>query len=165
MVNETEFLNYMDTNQGIIHKICHLYTDSKDDYHDLFQEIILQLWKAFPQFRGEAKISTWMYRIAFYTAMTNLRKSKKNIVDIHDSIPDISQDENSREEDEMIIQLKTAISKLPKIDMAITLLILEDKSYKEISEITGLTENTVGVRINRIKKKLKQLLTDGTGTN
>jgi len=165
MVNEVEFLNYMDINQGIIHKICHLYTDSKDDYHDLFQEIVLQLWKAFPQFRGEAKISTWMYRIAFYTAMTTLRKSKRNVVDIQDVIPDISQDENHNVEEEMILQLKSAINKLPKIDMAITLLMLEEKSYKEISEITGLTENTVGVRINRIKKKLKQLLTDGTGTN
>lgn len=157
---EREFLQIITENQGIIHKVCSIYCDMEEDRRDLFQEILVQLWKSYPSFRNESKFSTWMYRVALNTAITSFKKDKRQ--------PDKSglSYENLQLADEMydtrteeqIRILSKAVSQLTGIEKSIILLFLEDKKYEEIAEITGITQNYVRVKMNRIKKKLKLLM-------
>ena len=156
-MGESDFLNLIEDNQNIIHKVCRMYTDTQEDHADLFQEIMLQLWQSYQRFKGESKITTWMYRVALYTAITSLKKRLKA------PKPD-SDFENLPITYEMEDQfryegLQMAIKELDENERAIIMLYLEEKPYKEISEILGITENHVGVKVNRIKKKLKTVLT------
>ncbi|WP_126970467.1 RNA polymerase sigma factor [Gynurincola endophyticus] len=154
-MEETQFLALIDQHQGIIHKVCRIYRDSKEDREDLFQEIVFQLWKSVPDFEYRARFSTWMYRIALSTAIAGFRKKKPDIT-YTSSLPDISdaqQEPGGRSE-----QLFDAVGRLNDADKAIMLLYLENLSYQEIAHITGITENNVGVRLNRIKSKIQQLL-------
>lgn len=129
------------------------------DKQDLFQEILYQLWKSFPTFRGEAKVSTWMYQIALNTAITNFKKTKRRIItqDLSEqhSVADFSENADT---EERLKELYQAINQLNSIEKAIIMLYLEENTYQEIAKIMGITENNVGVKINRIKTKLKQLL-------
>ncbi len=157
---EKEFLQIIQKNQGIIHKVCNIYCDTDDDRNDLFQEIVVQLWKSYPSFRNESKISTWMYRVALNTAITTFKKSKRR--------PDqssltyenfqIEDEKYDSETEENIKILHKAIQQLTGIEKSIILLFLENKKYEEIAEITGITQNYVRVKMNRIKKKLKKLM-------
>jgi RNA polymerase sigma-70 factor (ECF subfamily) len=154
---EKEFLEIIRTNQGIIHKVCSFYCNSEDDRKDLFQEIVAQLWKSFPSFRSESKFSTWMYRVALNTAITTFKKTKRrpdqnNLTYENLQLPDESFDQ---ETEENIRLLHLAIARLTGIEKSIILLFLENNSYEEIAEITGITQNYVRVKMNRIKKKLK----------
>lgn len=154
---QQEFVSLLKTHQNIVHKVCNLYMDQHKDREDLFQEITLQAWKAYPSFRGDAKFSTWLYRVALNTAITFYRKEKRSpSIFITDELPEIvSQDEP----DPIEAQLKamyTAISDLSKIDKAIVMLYLEDYAYQEIGEMMGITANNVAVKMNRIKAKLKE---------
>lgn len=131
-----------------------------EDRRDLFQEILVQLWKSFPSFRHESKFSTWMYRVALNTAITSFKKDKrqpdKNSLSF-DSFQLADEIYDSHEEEQIKI-LNKAVSKLTGIEKSIILLFLEDKKYEEIAEITGITQNYVRVKMNRIKKKLKSLM-------
>ncbi|HZL10128.1 MAG TPA: sigma-70 family RNA polymerase sigma factor [Prolixibacteraceae bacterium] len=157
---EKEFLHIITENQGIIHKVCSIYCDLEEDRRDLFQEILVQLWKSYPSFRSESKFSTWMYRVALNTAITSFKKEKRQ--------PDKSgiSYENLQLADEMydtrteeqIRMLNKAVHQLSGIEKSIILLFLEDKKYEEIADITGITQNYVRVKMNRIKKKLKSLM-------
>ena len=156
-MTENVFLKILEEHQGIIYKVCRMYRDTKEDQEDLFQEIALQLWKAYPKFREESKISTWMYRIALNTAIAIFRKNKINL-EFKDTIPkSISQNhyDASSENEERLFE---AIRILNKADRAIIALYLEDYPYKDIAKIIGITENNVGVKISRIKEKLKTIL-------
>jgi len=157
---EKEFLHIIQKNQGIIHKVCNIYCDTEDDRNDLFQEIVVQLWKSFPNFRKESKVSTWMYRVALNTAITTFKKSKRrpdqnNLTYENFQIEDEKYD---TETEENIKVLHKAIQQLTGIEKSIVLLYLENKKYEEIAEITGITQNYVRVKMNRIKKKLKKLM-------
>jgi len=157
---EKEFLKIVQKNQGIIHKVCSFYCDTEDDRKDLFQEILAQLWKSFPSFRQEAKFSTWMYRVALNTAITSFKKNRrrpdqKNLTHANLQLPDEAPDQ---ETEENIKLLHKAISKLTGIEKSIILLFLENKSYETIAEITGITQNYVRVKMNRIKKKLRMYM-------
>jgi RNA polymerase sigma factor (sigma-70 family) len=154
-MDETHFLQLINTHQAIIHKICRLYRDTPQDREDLFQEIIFQLWRSVPSFQGKSKFSSWMYRIALNTAILSFRKKRPDIR-YTDRLPD--NPEEPREPDEQQEQLLHALKQLNNGDKALITLYLEDLSYKEISEITGITENNVGVKLNRIKNKIQQLL-------
>lgn len=154
-MDEAEFLQLIDQHQGIIHKICRLYRDSKEDREDLFQEIVFQLWKSVHTFRGDAKFSSWMYRVALSTAIAGYRKKKPDIRYLP-SLPD-EPDEQPHAEDQRE-QLFQALKQLNDADKALITLYLEDLSYQEIAEIVGITESNVGVRLNRIKNKIQQLL-------
>lgn len=149
---ERDFIAVIEKNQGLIHKICRLYGDSEEDRNDLFQEILLQLWKSYPSYRGKSKLSTWMYRVALYTAMADLKKRKRN--------PDFDKKNtsasNTADQDFDLEHVKTGIALLNPSERALLTLYIDDKSYQEIAEIVGITENNVGVRLNRIKKKLKE---------
>lgn len=165
--NEMEinnFLNLLSDNQGIIYKICNIYANSNEDKDDLKQEIILQLWKSYPSFQGKSKFSTWMYRIAFNTAITNIRKSKRHpfIDALSGSDPISSEKEEIDYLNESINNLYRAISKLNDTEKAIVLLYLEERSYKEIGEIIGISEKNVSVKLVRLKEKLKKLMVKQT---
>lgn len=154
---EKEFIQLLNQNQKIIHKVGNLYMNWQEDKEDLFQEITLQAWKAFSQFRGDAKFSTWLYRVALNTAITFFRKDKKNafIATVCDIPELVLQSDTDSIEDKMIAMYK-AIADLSKIDKAIVMLYLEDYSYAEISEIIGITANNIAVKMNRIKVKLRE---------
>lgn len=156
-MDKTQFLLLIKEHQGIIHKVCHLYRDSREDREDLFQEIVYQLWKAIPAFKGQAKISTWAYRIALNTAIASFRKKQPDI-SYTLSIPDL-QDEQPDEELAMRHELFfAAMKQLDDGEKAIITLYLEELSYQEIAEIIGINENYVGVRLNRIKNKIQKIL-------
>jgi len=157
---EKEFLQIITENQGIIHKVCSIYCDLEEDRRDLFQEIIVQLWKSYPSFRSESKFSTWMYRVALNTAITSFKKDKRQPDKSGISYENIQLAEeiyDTRAEDQ-IKMLNHAVIQLTGIEKSIILLYLEDKKYEEIAEITGITQNYVRVKMNRIKKKLKLLM-------
>ena len=157
---EKEFLTLFESNQNIAHKICRAYCSDEDSHKDLFQEITIQLWKAYPKFRGESKFSTWMYRISLNTAITVYRKSKRSIQtssmdQFNFKLAEESYDETK---DLQIKALYKAINQLSDINKAIILLYLEDKPYKEISEILGITEVNARVKVNRCIDQLRKLL-------
>jgi len=155
-----ELIERITENQGAIHKVCNVYANSREDREDLKQEIILQLWKSYPGFQGKSKFSTWMYRIAFNTAITNIRKSKRH--PIVEALSDTEQSIPAKEDidymDDDMNSLFKAIAKLKDVEKAIVTLYLEEKSYKEIGEIVGISEKNVSVKIVRLKDKLKKLI-------
>ncbi len=154
---EKEFVALIHDYQNIIYKICRLYRDNKEDQEDLFQEIVYQLWKSYPGFKGESKVSSWMYRIALNTAIAVYRKSKIS-VDYYQEFPEHLHlpDEKSISQNEE--RLFWALRGLNDSEKAVISLYLEDFNYAEIAVITGLSESNIGVRLNRIKNKLKQIL-------
>ena len=150
----------LENNQNIVHKVCSLYTHDRDSHNDLFQEITIQLWKAYPKFRGDSKFSTWMYRVALNTAITLYRKSKKrvNTRDFDSVIFKIKAEEYDATEENQLKLMYQAIRQLGDIDKALVFLYLEDKDYSEISETLGITEVNARVKMNRVKKKLRTIL-------
>ncbi|PKP28810.1 MAG: RNA polymerase subunit sigma-70 [Bacteroidetes bacterium HGW-Bacteroidetes-18] len=157
---EHKFIVEFEQNQNIIHKVCRIYTSNQDAHNDLFQEIAIQLWKAYPKFRGESKLSTWMYRIGLNTAITLYRKSKRSIVtqDFNSVLYRIESTSYDDTEEEQLKLMYAAIHQLSDIDKALIFLYLEDVSYKEISETIGISEVNARVRMNRIKTRLKTIL-------
>lgn len=157
---EHQFISEFQQHQNIIHKVCRIYTTDQDSHNDLFQEITIQLWKAYPKFRGDSKLSTWMYRIGLNTAITLYRKSKRSIQtqDFDTVLHRISTTEYDNTEEEHLKLMYKAIHQLSDIDKALIFLYLEDKNYKEISETLGISEVNARVKMNRIKTRLKTIL-------
>ncbi len=157
-MSESEFFTkFIKDNQGIINKVCRIYTDNDDDYLDSFQEVALELWKSHKNFQHQSKVSTWVYRVALNVCITHFKKRKKNVATIALIDVDIKAEVTRPDHDE-IKTLHGAIKKLKEFDRAIILLYLEEKSYKEIAEITGISVTNVGARVNRIKNKLKSMI-------
>lgn len=157
---EKSFVKQLQENQNLIHKICRLYTDGEDAHKDLFQEITIQLWKAYPQFRGDSKFTTWAYRVGLNTAITLYRKKTKSIntIEFDGKLHKIDQDEYNYEEEEHIKLLYQAVQQLNDIEKALVFMYLEDKDYSEIAETLGISEVNARVKMNRIKGKLKTIL-------
>jgi RNA polymerase sigma-70 factor (ECF subfamily) len=157
---ESSFVKQLQENQNLIHKICRLYTNNEDAHKDLFQEITIQLWKAFPQFRGEAKFTTWAYRVGLNTAITLFRKKKRTIdtIEFDNKVHRFNHEEYNYEEEEHIKLLYQAVQQLNDIDKALVFMYLEDKDYTEIAETLGISEVNARVKMNRIKSKLKKIL-------
>ncbi|PQL90856.1 RNA polymerase sigma factor [Apibacter adventoris] len=157
---ESEFSELIQKNQGIIHKICRIYTTNEEDSQDLFQEIVLQLWKSYKSFKGNSKFTTWMYRVALNTAITLFRKSNRKIdtQEIDQNLYKISQDTDYTDKQEQINNLYDAIKKLSEIDRALVLLYLDDLPYKDIAETLGITEVNARVKMKRAKIKLKEIM-------
>ena len=155
---EEEFLQSVNEHQGIILKVCRMYCSDSTDAEDLFQEILLQLWKAWPTFQAASKVSTWIYRIGLNTAITRLRKNSRRPALEALSLAQQAIGEIPSQRLDILFdqELQAAIDGLHKFDRALVMLYLEEKSYKEIAEIMGLSEGNVGVKINRIKKLLKE---------
>jgi len=154
---EKQFEQHVRENELLIYKVCRIYASTSADREDLFQEIVIQLWNAYPKFKGQSKFSTWLYRVALNTAITGLRKKKKFIESWEPSqLPERTSDENTGREEELL-QLHKAIEQLNQVEKAIVMLYMEDRSYEEMEEILGMSQGNLRVKMNRIKEKLRQL--------
>jgi RNA polymerase sigma-70 factor, ECF subfamily len=156
---EKSFITLVKEHQGLIHKVCILYETDRELRNDLFQEIVLQLWKSFPTFRGDSKITTWMYRIALNTAISGLRKLGRKIKteELDEFHFNISENADDHREDDLQ-KLQWAIRQLTEIERAMIMMALDEVPYDEIAETIGITQNNVRVRMNRIREKLRKLM-------
>lgn len=154
---EVDFVRAIQDNEGIIYKIARMYAKNTDDMNDLYQDIVFQLWKYFDTFKGDSKISTWIYRVALNTSITQWRKQKRNGQKVNIEHLFLRQaEEYDSEFDERLKLIYSHIRKLNDIEKGLMLLLLEGKKYEEIAEVTGFTSSNVGTRISRIKQKLKK---------
>jgi len=153
--DKEEFVALLEKNNGIIHKISLIYTRNPADKADLFQEICMQLWKSYKSFRHELQFSTWLYRVALNTAISQIRKRKK--LD-RDEYLNLYYQSPTGESDDRHKLLFRAIAQLNKIDRAMILLWLEEKKYEEIAEILGISKSNVSVKLVRIKEKLSEII-------
>lgn len=156
---EQEFSKLIKDNQGLIIKVSRLYTNSLEDEQDLFQEIVLQLWRSYDSFKGQSKISTWMYRVALNTAITLFRKKTKSPQT--DELMDYHHSNYLDDDDEKQLQvslLYKVVKMLPNVERAIVMMYLDDLPYRDIAENLGITEVNARVKMNRLKKTLKQLM-------
>lgn len=156
---EKEFITIVRSYEKIIYKVCSFYVSNEHPMADLYQEVICNLWKAFPGFRNESALSTWIYRVTLNTCITGLRKEKQMpeytlpvsvLENTEDDAGDTARQERIKEMYSMINRLKT-------MEKAIVLLYLEEKSYQEIADITGLTRNNVAIKLKRSKEKLREM--------
>ena len=164
---EKQFEKQIREHELLLHKVCHMYAYTDADRQDLFQDIILQVWQAYPKFKGDAKFSTWLYRVALNTAITGLRKQKNFITSYQPAeLPmHLSDQSMNAVNEERWQQLYTAIGQLTEVEKAIVILYLEERSYIEIEEILGISQGNLRVKMNRIKDKLRQLTkTNSYGT-
>ena len=154
------YLTFILPHAGIIIKICRAYSNSQEDFEDLYQEVCLQIWRTKDNFQGNSEWSTWIYRITLNVCMTIKKKEAKKVFQTTslDAISETISNDSSSLQEESLSQLYEAIKQLSDLDRAIILLYLEKKSYKEISEIIGIKSSHVGVKIQRIKNKLKKTL-------
>lgn len=157
---ETVFRQWLDRHIGLILKVVRGCAPATEDQDDLFQDVLLQLWLSIPSFRGEAKETTWIYRVAFNTALA-WRRTERRRREKHETL--IKFEASSREqashvdslvEREIVEQLYAAIRKLPRVDASLALMHLDGVSYQEMAEVLGISENYVGVKLNRIRKDL-----------
>lgn len=157
---ENTFVDLLEKHQNIVHKICRMYTHDQESHNDLFQEVTIQLWKAYPKFRGDSKFTTWMYRVGLNTAITLYRKSKKRVKT--QEIDGVQYKLKAREyddtEEQQLKLMYNAVKQLNDIEKALVFLYLEDKNYSEISETLGITEVNARVKMNRVKTKLRTIL-------
>ena len=157
---ETRFLELIELNKGILFKICRIYQDDTADRDDLMQEMVLQLWLAFDTFRGDSKISSWMYRVALNTAITFFKKQKRR-PDSEPLPPNFQEIKDPSPENDINQQLATfhkALKQLNKVEKALIFLYMENQSSEEIAANLGITALNVRVRINRTKNKLKEII-------
>ena len=159
MSSKDAFVAVIQENQGLIYKVSRIYTNNREDQRDLYQEIVYQLYKSFASFRNDAKMSTWMYRIALNTAIAHLNKEKRqgNRVSIDDLILNEAEIFDTLKE-EQVAALYTMIGQLNTVEKGIIILYLEGKNYEEIASITGFTVTNIGTRLGRIKQKIKSLI-------
>ena len=153
---EDIFVKWVQAYKGLFWKVARGFTANSTEQEDLIQEILLQLWIAVPNFKKQAKETTYIYRVAFNTAVVWDRKRKKHrklksVTLVTDPIDNKNDDSNKH-----IEQLYTAIRQLPKLDASLILMSLEGLSYKDIAETLGITESNVGVKLNRAKKQLSE---------
>lgn len=151
----TDFINLISTNERLIYKICRVYENDADMRRDLFQEIVLQAWSAYPRYRQAASFSTWLYKIALNTAIAYQRKSSRNIVASVADLPDVQHETMEAEEDKYK-HMYNLIALLPSMEKALVVLYLDDYPYREIADMLGISESNVGTKLARIKDKLRK---------
>ncbi len=155
---ETLFLSALEQNRQKLYRICSIYSEDDEDSKDLFQEVLIQIWKSMPSFRGKSSMSTWMFRVALNVCLRFKSKYSKNqnrFTRLNSvTISNFKTEENNNEDSEKLKALRICIKKLNEGDKAIVALYLEGLAYKEISSIVGLSENHIAVKIKRIKSKL-----------
>ncbi len=158
-MGEKEFLESIESNRGIIYKLLNLYVDDPDEKQDLYQEVLLQTWRAKDRFRGDSKFSTWLYKITLNTLLTSMRKEKRQpLKSQSDYPPDVPQelDEAKQERSEL---LYAAIKKLTDVERALITMHLDGFSNQEIADFAGIKLNHANVKLHRIKEKLTKLIT------
>jgi RNA polymerase sigma factor, sigma-70 family len=152
-----DFLDVIRENERIIYKVCSFYVSDENPLPDMYQEIVCNLWSAFPKFRNECALSTWIYRISLNTCISGLRKIRK--LPEKDVLTPVLQDSIPEPEsmNEQIKELYRLIHQLKTIEKAIVLLYLEEKSYQEIADITGLSVSNVATKLKRAKEKMRKM--------
>jgi len=150
------FGDWLASHKGILFKVVHAYAFEHADRQDLFQEIVLQVWRSVDAFRGESSVPTWMYRVALNTAMAWTRKEDRHQRGKQplEGMEGLLTTESSEGRDPRVEWLYHQIAQLKDVDRSVALLMLDGFSYKEISAIAGITESNVGVKISRIKAAL-----------
>ena len=159
---EVRYTGWLRDHRGILLKVARSFAAGAADQDELYQEMMLQLWRSLPRFQGQAKASTWIYRVCLNTAQT-WRRTEQRRSYLAGPLPAEPACERPtpgavQEQTETIAALYAAIRSLPAADRSLVLLLLDGLSYREISEITGLTENHVGVALTRARKKLADLM-------
>ena len=156
---EAEFLEHIESNKGILFKICRIYQDDPEDRNDLLQEITLQLWLAYDSFKGESKFSSWMYRVALNTAIAFFKKQKRRPDDrgLPHDFDRAEEFSAASEDEEKLAMFYKAVHQLNKVEKALIYLYMEDQSYEEIATHLGITPLNARVRMNRLKNKLKEI--------
>lgn len=163
-ITEKEFESIIERNADRLQHVCRIYSNRKADEEDLFQEIIIQIWRSLPSFNGNAKIDTWIYRIAINSAISFVRK-KKTRQDYYSKYKKEKEslDENFRKydnDDQQVEALYKAIDSLNASEKAIIMMYLDDFSYAEIAYVTNISKNYVGVKLNRIRKKISKKVSE-----
>ena len=150
------FTNLVREHERIIYKICYMYADNAADRQDLYQEIVLQVWRGYKSFRGDAKFSTWLYQVALNTAIAGLKKEKRSVLRTTADgwLPDIADTETDTAQLEL---LHMAINQLNEIEKAVVMLYLDNKSYDEMEDILGIPNGALRVKMTRIKEKLRTI--------
>ena len=158
---EEKFIATIRQHERVIYKVCSFYVSSELPKEDLFQEVVYNLWRGFSKFRDECSVSTWIYRVTLNTCISGLRKESKHPKSSIAALPleqTLPEPENA-EMEEKINEMYRLINQLKTLEKAIILLYLEDKSYQEIADITGLTVNNVAIKLNRAKEKMRKKTT------
>lgn len=153
MGSNEEFTALIERYKAVIYKVCYMYAPP-NELNDYYQEVLLRLWNAWPRFRGDSSVATWVYRISLYTCLSFVRKRYARPavqpLSVELSLPDQTQEQQRRLE-----ELHTVIDRLGHLERALILLWLEERSYDEIAEITGLSRTNVAVKLMRIREKIK----------
>ena len=153
---ELEFAQIVREHKGTIYTVCYMFSNNPDEVADLFQEILINLWKGFPKFRGESNVRTWIYRISLNTCISSERK-KSRMVETLPLTMDVNLFSDSDDDTKQVQMLRDRINKLGPFDRAIVLMWLENLSYDEIGAIVGISAKNVSVRLVRIKEQLKKM--------
>jgi RNA polymerase sigma factor (sigma-70 family) len=157
---EQQFEEHIKEHEALLHTVCRIYAYTAADHQDLFQDIVVHMWQAYPKFKAEAKFSTWLYRVAINTAISGRRK-KKNFITSYDPVNmsfHVTEDDSRWAEEEVRLQqLYKAIERLNEVEKAIVMLYMEERSYEEMEEVLGISAATLWVKMNRIKEKLRNL--------
>lgn len=159
-MNETLFLQLIEQNKGMLFKICRIYQDDPQDREDLLQEMTLQLWKVFDTYRGESKVTSWMYRVALNTAITFFKKQKRrpDSEQLPVNFDHADETASAAEKEEQLALFYKAVKQLDKVEKALIYLYMENQTYEEIARTLGISEVNARVRLNRIKNKLKEII-------
>jgi RNA polymerase sigma-70 factor (ECF subfamily) len=157
---ETAFLSLVNKHKGILYKASRIYADSLEDREDLQQEILIQLWKSYQNFKGNSEFSTWMYRVAINTAITYLKKEKKR-TNNHTDVPhhfEVQHEDYNPTKDKQLEVFYTAVQELKALEKAVIFYFMEGMSHKEIGDNLGLSEGNARVKLNRTKEKIQQII-------
>jgi RNA polymerase sigma-70 factor (ECF subfamily) len=153
---EQSFIQMIRENERVIYKVCSFYVSEQSTIEDLYQEAVLNLWKSFPKFKGESNYSTWIYRVSLNSCISDLRKMSRHKGKVSLSFSEEIAFEPDNMEEE-VRELYRLINQLTNLERAIILLWLEEKSYQEIAEISGLSVSNVATKLKRIKEKLRKM--------
>lgn len=160
-MKETEniFLSLINQHKAIIHKVSKMYMNDAEQQRDLFQEIVMQLWKAYPTFKGNSKFSTWMYRVALNTALVYFKKDHRKVdkTPLNENI-DVIDTDDSEAKEERLAYLYKAVQELNAVEKALIFLFLENQSHREIALNLGISEVNARVKLNRTKEKLQFII-------
>lgn len=147
-------MSIVNDNRQLIYKVCYMYATDEDHFKDLYQEVLANIWQGVDSFRGDVRVSTWIYRTAFNTCVTFFRRHNRHSSEMTslDCLAEIPGEDSSKTE--MLRQMYKLIGGLERMDKAMIMMWLDERSYEEIAEVTGLTRNNVATRLRRIKQKL-----------
>lgn len=156
---EKQFLALVQKHKGILHKVGRMYMDTLEDREDLHQEIIIQLWKSYPNFKGQSEFSTWMYRVAVNTAITYFKKEKRRSDTFsYDIAKEPEQENYDPEKDKQLEIFYKAVQHLSPVEKAVILYFMEGLSHKEVGMQLGISEVNARVKLNRTKEKLQNII-------